>query len=340
MKAALYNPYLDTLGGGERYCVGVIKAFQKAGYKVDIQWGDKGIVSKLSERFGQKLDSVNVVSNINRGDSYDACFWISDGSVPTLKSRKNILHFQVPFTQVNGKTLINKMKFFRIKHIVVNSEFTKNIIDKEYGVNSTVLYPPVSVSAFKPKRKQNIVSYVGRFSALTQQKHQEIIIEVFKKFYKKNKNWKLVLAGGIEVGNDKFTDKLKEEAKGYPIEIMESPKFSEITTLLGVSKMFWSASGYGVDEEKKPSLVEHFGITVVEAMAAKAIPLICNKGGHKEIVNDSSNGYLWDKKSQLLSNALELSANRKEMNEMAKQAQVQSQEFSEDNFERAFINLL
>src|SRR3989344_3825858 len=340
MKAAIYNPYLDTLGGGERYTVGVIQSFIAKGYKVYVEWQDKEIIEKLEKRFGVSLNGTSVVDNIERGDGYDACFWISDGSIPTLRARKNILHFQVPFTNTNGKTLMNKMKLFRIKHVVVNSEFTKRFIDREYGVSSKVIYPPVSVREFKPRRKQNVICYVGRFSNLTQQKRQDVLVSVFKKFYKLNKDWKLVLAGGVEVGNGNYTGSLRELAKGYPIEILESPSFREIKELLGVSKMFWSAAGYGVDELKEPEKVEHFGITVVEAMAAKAVPLVLARGGPKEIIQNGKNCFLWSKKDELLEYANKLVGDYELVRVLGRAANEASVKYSQDNFIANFSKLI
>ncbi|KKT32188.1 MAG: hypothetical protein UW20_C0022G0001, partial [Candidatus Woesebacteria bacterium GW2011_GWB1_44_11] len=136
MRAAIYNPYLDTLGGGERYTAAFAEVLAKNGYIVDMQWKDTGIKGALEKRFGIALDGVNIVNDVKRGDGYDLCFWVSDGSIPILHARKNILHFQVPFHGVNGKSLINKMKFFRINKVICNSNFTKNIIDKEFGIKS------------------------------------------------------------------------------------------------------------------------------------------------------------------------------------------------------------
>jgi len=340
MKAAVFNPYLDTMGGGERYTLGAISALEKAGYKVDLEWQDSGILKKLGERFGLKLQKTKIVDTIKRGDGYDVCFWVSDGSIPTLRSRNNILHFQVPFTKTSGMVLLNKMKLFRIKHVVVNSRFTKKFIDKTFGVNSKVIYPPVSVKNFKPRRKQNIICYIGRFSRLAQNKRHDILIDVFRKFYRGNRDWKLVLAGGVEVGNDGFTDELRLMSKKLPVEIVESPSHSEISELLGVSKMFWSAAGYGIDEEKNPEKVEHFGITVVEAMAAKCVPLVVSKGGHKEIVENGENGFLWHKKLQLLDLSEKLIRDYNLMRKLGKKANEDSSLYSEKEFASIFMRLL
>lgn len=196
MKAAIYNPYLDTLGGGERYTMTFAEALAKAGYKVDVQWANSNIREKLESRFGKDYSDINFVPDVKRGDSYDICFWVSDGSIPTLRARKNFIHFQVPFHHVGGNSLLNKMKFFRIDKIICNSQFTKKVIDSEYGIDSIVIYPPVPTSQIKSKRKENIILSVGRFSQLAQSKHQDVLIKAFRKLADEGfTDWKLVLAG-------------------------------------------------------------------------------------------------------------------------------------------------
>lgn len=340
MKAAIVDQYLDTLGGGERYSLGIAQAFLSQGYRVDIEWKDKKIKKKLEDRFGIDLSEVNIKKDVGRGDGYDACFWISDGSIPTLRARKNFLHFQVPFQGVNGKSLLNKMKLFRIEKVIVNSYFTKEFIDKEYGVDGVVIYPPVSVDKIKPKRKENLILFVGRFSSLAQAKRQDILIKAFKKFHDSGySDWKLVMAGGVEVGVRDEIEKFKKLAKGYPIDILQSPDFKKIKELYGKAKFFWSASGYGVKENKNPDKVEHFGITVVEAMAAGAIPIVYSAGGHKEIVADGENGFLWEKQSELVKTTKKL-VEGKGIRKLSKAAKKDSKVFEYDRFEAEFIKLI
>lgn len=300
MKAAIFNPYLDTLGGGERYTLSFAKVLIANGYDVDLEWKDEKIVKALENRFGLSLDGLNIVQDIKRGDGYDLCFWVSDGSIPALKARKNLLHFQVPFHDVNGNTLINKMKLFRINKIICNSVFTKNVIDKEFGVNSLVVYPPVGTRELKSKRKENIILSVGRFSGLLQSKHQDVLIETFKNLYDSGlKDWKLILAGGSEVGDNKYSEMLTNISEGYPVEIVKSPSFKVLKDLYGRAKIFWSASGFGEDETVNPEKVEHFGITLVEALTCQSVPIVFNAGGHKEIIQNGENGFLWNTEAEL-----------------------------------------
>ena len=340
MKAAIYNPYLDTLGGGERYSMAFGKVLEEAGYKVDVYWKSEAIKEKLQNRFGMDLRGFNFIKDIKRGDGYDVLFWLSDGSIPLLRARRNFLHFQFPFKDVSGRSLMNKMKLYRIERIICNSYFTKDFVDPEYGVESIVIYPPVDIAKIKPKRKENIVLYVGRFSQLTQSKNQDILVDVFKRFFKFNSGWKLVLVGGVEVGAGDFVKRLEKMSKGYPVEIIKSPPFKEIVNLYGKAKFFWSASGFGINENKDPKKVEHFGISLVEAMAAGCVPLVYSAGGHKEIVADGKNGFFWKKASELLRITKNLINDSKKFKEVSLSAQKSAAVYEHERFEAEVLKLL
>lgn len=342
MKASIHSQYLDTLGGGERYILGVVKTLLNRGYKVDLEWGSVDIIKKLEDRFGVKLSGVDVVSDINRGDGYDLCFWVSDGSIPVLRARKNLLHFQVPFRHVGGNNLLNKMKLFRVDHVICNSQFTKNIIDQEYGVESIVIYPPVDVVKIKPKRKENLIIYVGRFSQLVQAKGHEVLIRAFKSFSNKSelKDWRLVFAGGSEVGVGDYLEKLKRLANSLPIEFIENIKYSELCVLYGKAKFFWSAAGFGVNENKNPEKLEHFGISTVEAMAGGAVPIVFSGGGQPEIIKSGFNGFLWNKSGEMISQTKKLIKDRHLYKVVSSEAQVIANKFSDQEFEKKFISLL
>jgi glycosyltransferase involved in cell wall biosynthesis len=343
MKAAIYNPYLDTLGGGERYTLSFAKVLSDSGIDVDIEWKDKNIKEKLSERFGLKLSSnIKIVDLVNRGENYDMCFWVSDGSIPMLRSSKNYIHFQVPFHDVNGRSLLNKMKLYRVDKIICNSKFTKEVIDKEYGVDSIVLYPPIDTSSFKPKRKIDQICYVARFSNLTQNKGHDVLIEQFRNLIqiKKFKDWKLVLAGGVEIGADKYLKDLKYMANGLNVEFVESPSFGKIKEIFGQSKIFWSGSGFEVDENKNPEKTEHFGMTLVESMSAGCVPVAYKAGGHKEIVKNGVNGFLWDDKEDLINLTEKLLTDKGLLQKISKEAISSSRNFDFSVFAKSVLQII
>jgi len=84
-QAAIYDPYLDTLGGGERYTLTVAEILLKNGYHVDLFWsGDSSIIEKAEKRFSLDLSGLNVVSDI---------FEIKPRKLEFLEENDNLLRF-------------------------------------------------------------------------------------------------------------------------------------------------------------------------------------------------------------------------------------------------------
>lgn len=345
MKAGIFDPYLDTVGGGERYCLTFAEALLVKGWEVDIFWPkDKTLKKKLIDKLALGIERVNFLpyspwkstlfNRIKRERGYDILFYFSDGSIPLMFGKKNILHFQVPFKKVLNITLKNFLKLKLVDEVICNSFFTKKIIDKHLSVNSKVIYPPVDIEKMKLSKKENIILSVGRFSQLLQSKKQDILVEAFKKMIKIHHltGWQLILAGGSEVGADKFLVGLRKLARGYPIKIWENLTFSELLSLYGRAKIFWSASGFGVDEEAEPEKVEHFGISTVEAMAAGCAPLVLGKGGQKEIVEPGKNGFLWMDENELIKQTVKLINDDELLRKISRQAVLRSKLFSKMKF--------
>ena len=44
-RVALYDPYLDTLGGGEKHILSILEVFAEQGYEVNIFW-DKNLTKE------------------------------------------------------------------------------------------------------------------------------------------------------------------------------------------------------------------------------------------------------------------------------------------------------
>lgn len=340
-RALIHNPYWDSMGGGERYCTSVVKVLLDTGWQVSLDWYDQTLPEKLEGRFGVGISQVKIIDKHQRGWGYDLCFWVSDGSIPLLFSKNNLLHMQIPFHGVGGRSWINRLKLKRINHIVCNSNFTKSVIDQEFKVNSEVIYPPVDVTKFHSRKKENVLLYVGRFSQLKQNKNQGFLIKFFGNISQKSEmgDWRLVLAGGAGVGDGGFLDQLKKEAKGIKVELVENPDFLSLSDLYAKAKIFLSAAGFGSDENTSPEVMEHFGITVVEAMASGCIPVAYNGGGHKEIVDEQC-GFLWDNEDQLMKILLKIAKSENINAFLAEKSQEKAKNYDVSVFQKNLLVLL
>lgn len=349
MKIGFYSPYLDTLGGGERYCL-TLASHWSVHHKVELFWNDASIIESAQKRLNIDLSRIKVTRNIFRGINvfrklfltrqYDLIFFLSDGSIPSTLARHNILHTQCPFPSAGGRRFINMIKLKKYRAVVCNSKFTKRFIDEEYGVNSRVIYPPVSVDLFKPGKKEKIILSVGRFSAYYINKKQVEMVRFFRQLQLKHKEWKLVLAGGLLEQDRSFFDCVQQEARGLSVDILPNVSFDHLVSLYKKAPIYWHAAGYGEDQERNPAGMEHFGITTVEAMSAGAVPIVFAGGGQPEIVEDGKNGFLWSSIDELLEKTNQVIMNKTAGATLQKHAIERSKQFSVSRFCDAFDGLL
>ncbi len=318
-------------------------------HPVDIFWDDPVIKPPLARFLKIDLTKAHFVKNIFKEGvfkknlstlGYNLIFVLSDGSVPLSFAAKNILHFQVPFNfpKIDFKT---KLKLKRYQWVIVNSYFTKNYVDKSFGVNSKVIYPPVDIREIKPGQKENIILSVGRFSPRQlHPKKQEVLVEVFKEIYKKARNFKLILVGQSKKEDYKYVRNLKKLARGHAIRIIENLSFDKLRDLYARSSIYWHATGFGEDEIRSPQKMEHFGIATVEASAAGAVPIVMDKGGQKEIVQDGKNGRLWSTKAQLYEATLSVINNKDEFAKLSQNAIGNSKRFSKEIFIKEYEKII
>ncbi len=348
MRAILYSPYLDTFGGGERYMATVAECLVNKGYQVFIAWDNPQIVLQLARRFNLNLKGVVTCPNIFKGVSlwqrfwflkgYDLAFYLSDGSIPAPLAGRNVLHFQVPF-RANPNIVLNTLKLLRYHAVVVNSKFTKSFIDKTYKVNSQVVYPPVDVDFFASSApKEKLILSVGRFSTVFGGKKQEVLIKVFGQFWSKYSDFKLVLAGG---GQDlELVKRLKDLAGKWPVRIVTDISVEKLRGLYQQALIYWHAAGFGEDLLHFPQRAEHFGIAVVEAMAAGCVPVAFGGGGLLEIIDHGQDGFLWKTEDELMNFTTKLVGNQTLLSKMAKAARIKAQQFSKENFVQNLMRLI
>ena len=102
--------------------------------------------------------------------------------------------------------------------------------------------------------------------------------------------------------------------------------------LYGKAKIFWHGTGYGVNENLEPEKMEHFGITTVEAMSFGAVPVVINKGGQKETVENGVNGFRWDNEKECVENTKKLIDNDDLRKQMAILSAERSKNYSIEEF--------
>ena len=346
-KAALFNPYLDVLGGGEKYILSILKVLEEQNFQIDIFW-DKNLKNEIKQRFNLSFSKLNFIPNIfQKADflkkirylrNYDYFFYITDGSYFFSSAKKNFVYAMVPKKSLYQLNILNQLKLFNWQFFTHSFFNQKNL--KKWGIEAKVLYPYIDNNFLKiNQRKEKIILAVGRFFPQLHHKQHQKMIEIFVKMKSLgilSDNFKLILAGALKNEDKNYFRKLKKTANNNPSIIFKTNlKFDELLSLYQKAAFFWHFTGYDIEEEKNPEKVEHLGIAPLEAMATGCLTFCYGAGGPKELITDEVNGFLFFNETQLIQKMKAIINNQTKQEKIKKEAK----RFIENNFSyQAFKN--
>jgi glycosyltransferase involved in cell wall biosynthesis len=193
---------------------------------------------------------------------------------------------------------------------------------------------------FVVSSKEKLIVSIGRFDPL---KRQDVLIEAFRAACNRGlRGWRLVVAGGLErtPENTQYTESLRSRSDGYPIVIAVDLDGSLLKRLLESASIFWHAKGVGLDESLCPEMMEHFGISTVEAMSAGCVPIVFGGGGQREIVRHREDGILWYDQDELVAETISLTKNAERLARMREAARISSVRFSKEVFARRLMETI
>lgn len=349
LNICLYSPYIpDHFGGGERYLLSVAE-FLSQGHELSVALGRDELstqdASEMREKY-QKFFQLNlekvhfIPSPLKTGSfwkkrvwtkQFDVMYYLTDGSLFFSDAKKNILHIQIPFTTPQ-RGLINRLKLKNWSVKNTNSQFTKDVIERTWRTKIDVVHTPyVDPNVFKPAElKTRTILHVGRFFSHLHAKRQDILVNTFKKLVdehpKEMRGWQFVMIGGVE--DEVYAQKIADMSAGYPIKIIHDASAETLKRYYAEAKIYWHATGYGIDEYIYPMFVEHFGISTIEAMASGAVPIVINKGGQKELIEHGVNGFLWNELDALEDRTLACINDLEDLDRMSKNARESVGKFS------------
>ena len=157
----------------------------------------------------------------------------------------------------------------RVDHFIANSNFVAKRIQKIYGKEATVIYPPVNTDFYSLSEKKE--NYYLTSSRLVPYKKIDLIVEAFSRLPEQ----KLVI-----IGDGSEADKIRKKASKN-IEFLGFQPNDVLKQHMQKAKAFVFAA------------VEDFGIIPIEAMACGTPVIALDKGGTAETVLPEKTGLLF-----------------------------------------------
>jgi len=355
MKALVVHPYMNILGGGERVCLHVIRALIEEG--VDVTLVSEPInPDRLEEFLGFNLDEVVYVpckkfrlkfkkfsvyqrmihysflkSKIKRTVGDQDVEILTQDVAFTLGIGKKIIayvHFPEFFTHLESAkprtrwfwrlyyapiAWYLRRKIDKIDLFLCNSNYTKKAIKERWGKDAIVVYPPVDIERIKPAPKENLVVTVGRF---VKEKNYEMVIEVAKLLPKTRF---MIIGRKQDASYFERIKRLKPDNVTLLTDLSQEELFSKIAK----AKVYLHTM-----------IGEHFGISIVEAMATGCIPIVHNSGGQKEAIGKI--GYVYNDVKECRERILQAISSNANIYKIADFAK----KFSAENFRRKIKDIL
>lgn len=238
--------------------------------------------------------------------------------------------------------------FFYADHytsVIYNSQYTAEWIQKKWKFSPHQhIYPPVDMDVTKDNSvKKKIILSVARFEAEGTKRQQEMIesfLKLKQAYPEIMKKWKFILAGGSNPNNPYLSRlrKILDQNPNHDIELKINASIQEIKSLYKESMLFWHLCGLTHDD---PAEIEHFGMTIVEAMQNRVVPIVFDGGGPREIVDNGENGFRVRSKAEWMDYSIRLFTDENLIRRLGENAQKRSRDFSKKIFEkkvRSFFN--
>lgn len=225
-----------------------------------------------------------------------------------------------------------------------NSKYTAGWVKKLWDADSEIVYPPVRTTV-KPGKKVELITSIGRFfdPSLGHSKKQLELLESFTRMFSSREgigSWKLAFVGGADAASRDYALAIRRGAIGLPVAVHLNAPREIVETTLATASIYWHGGGFGEDAELHPERFEHFGIAVVEAMAAGAVPVVFAAAGPAEIVRHAVDGFHWKTLDELQSFTRQLMNDEELRSKMSSAAQLRAAEFGVDIFAKRISSLI
>jgi len=310
---AILTPYELIPGGGERYVLSVAEAFREAAqvFLVAPEALPKDQISNTAEALGVSgahLIPLSVDEAFRRRP-FDFAVHLQNEIVPAFPAlgTKSVMICQFPFPFPDAEATRRMPNFTGYHGIVVYSDYSRKhaadqLLRRNYpALPLHIISPPVDRvrSDAGVRRRRGMIVSVGRFFEGAHSKRQDALIDCFRALSQRVVA-SLHLAGAVSSSAQGYFEACVKSATGLPVHFYPNASRRQIGALYQEAECYWHGAGLDADPVSEPERFEHFGITVVEAMATGCIPFAFCHGGPASTIGHGRSGWLYRSANELV----------------------------------------
>ncbi len=308
--AVLYTSYALVPGGGERYLLTIAQLLSRR-YRTYVitphpysSFRLRTMAAELDLDLSRvRLESAAALPRLGNCDVFIA---MGNEALPPLPAmgRRKIYICQFPFPIHPNHEASAWATLDGYDDVVVYSGYASQHFHeraKRFAgrLPPVTVLPPASPMYGTPgaTRVPGRIVNVGRFTPAGHCKRQDILVDAFRMLYEtsQRKDLELHLVGTVHAdpsSREYYVD-VHRRAEGLPVIFHLNAPASTVREIYDSSSFYWHATGYGQSASIFPERMEHFGISVVEAMSAGAVPLVFAAGGPAHVVTHGVTGMHW-----------------------------------------------
>jgi glycosyltransferase involved in cell wall biosynthesis len=221
-----------------------------------------------------------------------------------------------------------------------NSRFTADWIARRWGYPAKVLYPPVAAAPIENLPRSRKICTVARFGRGLVDKCALEMVTAYVDSGLHRDGVFLAVYGwvGSSEADREYFEEVRRRSAGFPIEVIPNAETDELRRALSTSMVYWHAAGLGVDATKEPERVEHFGISVVEAMGHGCVPVVIAAGGPLETVRDGVDGIHCRTLDDMVIATRRIFSDSGQQARLATSARARAREFSVETFTNTLLS--
>lgn len=208
-----------------------------------------------------------------------------------------------------------------IGKLLSTSNYTQKFIRQTWKRDSTTLYPPCPVEFYgkvSPHR-ENLAITVGR---IVPSKRMDLFLEIARRL----PHFDFAIVGSVTSTQDPYYSQLRRNAPSN-VSFLLSP-LRKVKEILGRAKIYVHCMQN-----------EHFGITIVEAMAAGCVPVVHDSGGPQETVT-ADVGFRWKNIDDAVAQVSNVMTDGQLQQMLSQASAKKALLYSDDVFESSLMKML